>query len=367
MKPLNWFTALMFFGVLQGSVLIIAINQLPKRNKVANRILSIFILFIIFTLLWRMNKVLGTVTLMGVIQDILLFSYGPLFYFYTKSLLTTEKITFKKWRTHLLPTLLYIVLLIPMLYAPKFWFFLFMLTAVLAVVHSTTYLVKSYQLIIIYKKKTSSNGASLKYLQTILVLLSICLIAALYALILYLLKLPYHLTFFNYHVSGIVASFVTCALGYFAILSPEIFRLPADEMMPPSLPVTIKKPTKKAIKQPDLQTWKNKLEQVMETSQLYLNPELTLSDLAQEMQMDKVLTSRVIHEGFELNFYDFINTYRIEHFVKLSQDKNYQHYTSLALAYESGFNAKSTFHKVFKRIKAATPTAYLKSLNHTDC
>ena len=59
-------------------------------------------------------------------------------------------------------------------------------------------------------------------------------------------------------------------------------------------------------------------------SQPHLEPKLSLHELAELMELEKTTLSRVIHEGFELNFYDFINTYRVEHFITLSQNDKYQ-------------------------------------------
>ncbi|OJJ14703.1 hypothetical protein BKI52_41435 [marine bacterium AO1-C] len=121
--------------------------------------------------------------------------------------------------------------------------------------------------------------------------------------------------------------------------------------------------TKQYFNPKELLAWKVKLEEVMIDSKPYLNPTLTLADLATILQTDNLTTSRIIHEGFQLCFYDFINTYRIEHFVQLSKSENYQYYTTLGLAYEAGFNAKSTFYKVFKKLKNTTPAMYLKLIH----
>ena len=369
MESLSWFKILMLFGTLQGGILLVVINRLPRRHKIANRVLSVVLLLIVFNLFWQMQKVEGQVNLIGVIQDILFFLYGPFFYFYIRALLASETINYKKWLLHLLPSLVYIVLLFFMLHAPKYWYFSWMFTATSAVVHSTIYLVKSYQILTIYRKKTYNTFPHLQYLQTIIILAFVCLLAALYALVLYTFNLSYHLSFFDYHMSGIAASFTIYTLAYFAVLSPEIFTLPAEEIKPDTV-LARNQPALSESKfyftQEELQTWKTKLEDLMQVSKPFLNPTLTLDSLAKSLEIDKLTVSRIIYEGFQLRFYDFINAYRINYFVQLSQDQQYQHYTTLALAYEAGFNAKSTFHKAFKKIKNTTPTAYLKSLNQNQ-
>ncbi len=138
------------------------------------------------------------------------------------------------------------------------------------------------------------------------------------------------------------------------------FSNPPTQVQPhqPETPIRTQFFTREAI-----QMWKAKLENVMKVSQPHLNPKLSVADLAHLLQTDPLTTSRIIHEGFQLSFYDFINTYRLEHLVQLSRDENYQHHTILSLAYEAGFNAKSTFYKVCKKLKNMTPVAYLKLVN----
>jgi len=367
MGSIDLFAAFMLFSVVQGALLTIAINRLPQRNKVANRVLSVFIFLISFTLIWRIVKPSGLMQfVMGVIQDIVVFLYGPVFYLYVQILLTTSHPPFKKWRKHLIPAVVYLCVLPPMFYVRSFWVYIYTTTAFLAIVHSGYYLIKSYQLIQNFRKKNIEKRLYPRYLQTIITLAGLCLLMSFYSTVLYVFNLPtYRLEFFNYNVAWGILAFITYALGYFAMFAPEIFKVLKEEVAPSILfskEPKKKELQKKKLQEEDLAHWKNKLTQLMQSEQPYLNPKLTLAELSELMTLDKLLVSQVIHEGFQLNFHDYVNTYRIEHFVLLSQDEAFKHYTLLALAYEVGFNAKSTFHKAFKRLKNASPKAYLDSV-----
>jgi AraC-like DNA-binding protein len=114
---------------------------------------------------------------------------------------------------------------------------------------------------------------------------------------------------------------------------------------------------------PDLTRWADKLKQHMETERPYLAPELTLSELASQLRTNTSLLSRVINTCFGQNFNDFINGYRIAEAERKLQDPRFQHYTLLAVALESGFNSKSTFNRVFKKLKSATPSEVAARLN----
>ncbi len=376
MESLNWFKLLMLFGVLQGGLLIAIVNRIPNRHKSANKILSIFIVLIIINSSWEIWKVPDKVTVMDGVRNIFFFLYGPFFYFYVRSLLTKFVVGQQKWFIHSIPALTYTVLLIFMGTDPEFWYSYWMFTTVFVLIHGMSYLIKSYLLIRKHQNKILNFYPHLKFLQAITTVAGICILTALGALLVFISDLSYYVTLFNHYISGVIGSLVIYSLAYFAVRSPEVFKYyPVEEeqetqedhksSIPASLPAIAKESfavEKVCLDDEELQLWKSKLEEIMIISKPFLNPALTLDDLAEAMQTDKLLTSRVIREGFQVHFYDFVNSYRVEHFVELSKNKKYQHYTTLALAYEAGFNAKSTFHKVFKKLKKTTPTAYLKGL-----
>ncbi|HAS45601.1 MAG TPA: hypothetical protein DCS93_34275 [Microscillaceae bacterium] len=362
MGSLQIFQALMIFGVVQGGILVLAINRLPQKHMLANRVLSIFVLLISVTLLWRITRPGGLLKqIIGIIQDEIIFLYGPVFYLYAQVLLTNIHFSFKQWRIHLLPAVLYLVFQPLMYYNKAFWspFFAFIILAAFG--HSTIYLFKSYRLVVNFKRKSADKRTYINYLQFIIGLLLLCLILGTLTVIAYYLNLPYEFKYYNYDVVWISVSFITFALGYFAMFSPEIFRLPPKEILPANILAKKRTTPRKIIPAEQMDRWKIQLEQWMKNERPYLDPKLTLPELATQLQMDKNQVSQIIHEGFHLNFYDFINVYRVEHFITLSQDKNYQHYTLLGLAFEVGFNSKSTFHKAFKKVKNTTPKVFLNS------
>ncbi|MBC7935667.1 MAG: AraC family transcriptional regulator [Rhizobacter sp.] len=72
--------------------------------------------------------------------------------------------------------------------------------------------------------------------------------------------------------------------------------------------------------------------------------------------------SKIINEQFGKNFFDYINAYRVGYFIQLAQKPASDQYTILSLAFESGFNSKSTFNHSFKKMTDKTPSQYLKEL-----
>jgi AraC-like DNA-binding protein len=109
----------------------------------------------------------------------------------------------------------------------------------------------------------------------------------------------------------------------------------------------------------DLTMWKNKVLKIIETEKPYLNPELTLSELAEKLRTNTSILSQVINAGFNKNFNDFVNEYRVEAFKQKAQSPDFQHLTLLAIAYECGFNSKTTFNRAFKKVTNLMPSEFI--------
>ncbi|MDW7691758.1 helix-turn-helix domain-containing protein [Flammeovirgaceae bacterium SG7u.111] len=94
----------------------------------------------------------------------------------------------------------------------------------------------------------------------------------------------------------------------------------------------------------------------------YLDPFLTLRTLAEQIDIHPNQLSWLLNENMGKNFNEFINSYRVEEFKKLSQDPKKSHITLMGLAYESGFNSKTVFNTYFKKETGLTPKQFLKSI-----
>ena len=90
---------------------------------------------------------------------------------------------------------------------------------------------------------------------------------------------------------------------------------------------------------------------------VYLNPKLTLAELANTLNTSANNLSQVINQYEKVNFFDFVNTFRIEEFKQ--QAKKNPHFSILALALEAGFNSKSSFNSLFKKHTGQTPSQFL--------
>ncbi|MEM8508760.1 MAG: helix-turn-helix domain-containing protein [Bacteroidota bacterium] len=102
--------------------------------------------------------------------------------------------------------------------------------------------------------------------------------------------------------------------------------------------------------------------QLMKTATPYLEKELTLYTLAEQLGVQSNHLSQVINSLEGKNFFDFINTYRVESAKEKIRDGNCQKLTLLGIAFDSGFNSKASFNRAFKKVTGQTPTEYRRSL-----
>ncbi len=95
----------------------------------------------------------------------------------------------------------------------------------------------------------------------------------------------------------------------------------------------------------------------MDSNKPYLKSDLKISELADSLTVPYYQLSQLINDEFLVNFYDFINKYRVEEAKKLLIEDT-RNYKILAIAYEVGFNSKATFNRVFKKFTDLTPSEF---------
>lgn len=103
------------------------------------------------------------------------------------------------------------------------------------------------------------------------------------------------------------------------------------------------------------------LKRVMQADQCYKNPELSLDELANILAVLPNHLSQVINSKEKRNFYDYINQLRIEHFIAILSLPDNKKFTLLSLAYEAGFNSKTSFNRNFKKATGLTPSQYVEN------
>ena len=100
------------------------------------------------------------------------------------------------------------------------------------------------------------------------------------------------------------------------------------------------------------------LKNVVKANRYYEDPELSLGSLAAKLELTTHELSRIINQGLKKSFNDFINEYRVAEVKRKMQDPAYNHMNLIGVAYESGFNSKTTFNRAFKQLTGKNPVDY---------
>jgi AraC-like DNA-binding protein len=97
---------------------------------------------------------------------------------------------------------------------------------------------------------------------------------------------------------------------------------------------------------------------IMVNKKPYLNSELSLSGLADILNTTTHRLSFVINTTMEMNYFDFINSYRVKEAMNLLQTAQEIDSKIIAIAFDSGFNNRTSFHLAFKKVTGLTPKEY---------
>lgn len=155
-------------------------------------------------------------------------------------------------------------------------------------------------------------------------------------------------------------------IAYHALRQKEVFPLNKkhreeiitieDENTNESSPTT----KRKLLEDKELFRLKSNLDLLMKEKKLYLDHDINVASLAEEMNITSHQLSYIINTGYNQNFFNFINGYRIKKAKTLLLDKSADTLTMLGIAYESGFSSKTAFNTTFKKLTNQTPTEFKK-------
>ncbi len=162
---------------------------------------------------------------------------------------------------------------------------------------------------------------------------------------------------------GVVVAYVI-TLGYFGIKQVGIFTQPSTEL-PTSISFgtdasTKPKYQKSGLDEASADRIHRALTQLMSATKRFTDPELTLAELAKDLNVHPNHLSQVINTIEKKTFFDYINALRVEEFKRVAALPESQRFTLLGLAHNCGFNSKTSFNRNFKQATGKSPTEYLR-------
>ena len=245
--------------------------------------------------------------------------------------------------------------------------------AVLSHTHGPAYLVWSLYVLRKHSKKLQNNfsfreGIDFKWLHNVLFGLGVVWFIVLVAGILEYLS-GGKLRSLGDDAIFIAVTLVVFFLGYFGIKQRAIYdQIPADlhlvesNSTPDGSQKEHKRYERSGLKKEEAEKYIKELLQYMEDKEPWLNSKLNLKDVADHLNLSVHHLSQIINEQLGKTFFDFVNEYRVKEVKKLIEESKHEQFTLLAIAHQSGFNSKSSFNSIFKRLTKVTPSEYIKSL-----
>lgn len=369
-----------FLGAAQGMLLSLLIYQ-KHRQLYANRFLAILMLVISLILFYMLYNDLAFYEYFPYLLKLPLafaFTAGPLIFLYTKYL-THPKLRFKRTEfLHFVPALLFALQTIPNFWTdPNILINNHKMTEeVLAPgaylllnwgisLHALIYISLSLHFIFIYRKSlnnyfTNVEKIKLDWLRNLIFMFMGGIFVFIIEII--FVQLGSELSE-NFSFTSLFTGVFVYTLGYMGLLRSEVLtESHYEDILPENYDElnSDSKYKKSGLTSEKADEYLERLSNAVERDELYRKSELTLNDLAIRIDISTHNLSEVINTKLNLNFFEFINRFRVEAIKNDLIDPQKAHYKILSLAYDAGFNSKTSFNTIFKKQTKMTPSEYRK-------
>lgn len=164
-----------------------------------------------------------------------------------------------------------------------------------------------------------------------------------------------------------------CFLGYKGMFQSHILlpgflaaaNVPAHIKIASQDEIESEKPVKQldSFSSEEIEVLKIRLNELLVTKKPYLNDRLSLTEMAEELAITDKKLSELLNQHLNTNFYNFINSFRVAEVKEKLAEDAYRKYTLLSIAYDCGFQSKTSFNRVFKQKTGMSPSKYRESLN----
>ena len=381
--------------ITQGAFLVFALLTSKHSNKTANYLLSglivLFSYYALVKILSNTNEILQYPHLIRTYRPIFILAC-PVIYFYCKALTTPGFIFTYKDSLHLIPCGMYTLIMLPFFFSDpatkvaSLSLQPFTLSWVIErsffVIVFFFYFGLSYRTIRHHQQHikdifSSLEKVKLDWLRNLLLAFGVIWVTAL----LRFLSAYGNVGYENKFIVPFLLCLAIFLIGWYALRQSEIFSdrrdmlirendrksMPLDSSMGKNhqkQPAKFKQQPKyeySSLSKRDIARHKDNLIKYLEREKPYTDSDLKLQNLADHLGIPSYQLSQIINTELQQNFYDLINSFRIAEAKQRLIDPANQNFTILAVAYDIGFNSKSTFNAAFKKYTQMTPSQFKKS------
>lgn len=364
---LDTWTIIFLIAALHGFVLAVLFYRKKEGNRTSNILLSILLALFSLTLVdyvayWTGYQMVYPHLIR--MSNSFTFLFGPVLYLYVISILKPEQLSKKKQLIHFIPFLGLLIVdspfyilsaetkiqLIEAARASGEVSSRAMIIASLKILHLSCYSILILMMVKYegFRERIKAQEIT-KYSKQWLTIISYCFIGftlsytSYYVLINTIdFKIEY-----DYMISFAMTGFIF-TVGYLGYINPDLI---ADQEVKP-------KYDNSNLTDEEAEEYLQKLLQVMESHKLYKDGDIRLNDLAERLDIASHHLSQVINDKLGQNFFEFINSYRVREARDLLKDPGNRNLTILHVAFESGFNNKTSFNRAFKEKIGTTPSKF---------
>ncbi|MFT7899162.1 helix-turn-helix domain-containing protein [Tenacibaculum ascidiaceicola] len=356
---------LVYFGLLQSVFLIMIYFLSAKRGKNINKYMLILIIIVSIGLI---GKVIHSLGVYGKNFRFIAFSefsallFGPTIYLFTQSILHKAKFTYSDLR-HYIPGIIYSLFIVIYFMIPsdviissriktgELQRVIYMCHAVGLSVN-IIYWYLGLKVFLNFEKQIKNEASfevHFRFLRSFLFLIGFGLLVWVVLFVTSFLGFPMlerNARPYIWMLLVLIILFIT----YYLMLQPEVLR---------SIPeVKTKKYQQSKLSFKDMERLKLQLDKLMLEKKPYLNNKLLKTELAELLGVNSPELARLLNENVGMNFFEYVNYYRIKEFVNLAKTEKGKQLTFYGLAQEAGFNSKTTFNKSFKKLMGVSPSVY---------
>lgn len=365
---LDIFSIVNFVGVGQAVFWAIALLGIKRHNKTANRMLAglLFALAVgVASETLYTTQYILQIPHFTQLATPLMFLYPPLVFLYVKAL-TSAEFALKRNLSHFVPFLVSTFYFLPVYFLTREEKLELLqqgdgalrseaaVISVLILIIELAYIAGTLNLLRNHASKVRNSYStldqiSLHWLRN--VIFGFMIVTVLY----------FFFSFTNWTsvAKSIVPASVTVfvyVLGYQAIRQPEVFIQPQSGY---------RKYQKSGLTEERAGAYLQKVVRFMEREKPYLDANLTLQELAGRVSISLNHLSQLLNERLNQTFFDFVNSYRVQEAKRELCNPAKAHLTILAIAYDVGFNSKSSFNSAFKKHTGITPSEFKRRLKTT--
>lgn len=359
----QWLEIALYPGCIQGFFLSYLLWRKKEANSQAIRYFMALLLTISILMLLRVTyqpaffKQFAEIILL---PDVILFLTGPFIYLFTRSLLRLAPLPPKRLYPHFIPATIHVFVVNSFLglhikgilhyLTIRQVFMGFNGIELASMVSFGIYTAVSLHLYYRYRAEFYDKYAAPLVGRFLRTFFMVCFVLLGFWLAGFLFKVIK-----GHHDYNVYTLFWVMVVASIYFLAYKIWSTPAVLELPSVLNEEEEDPT---TTDPIPEATIQSLLDYMEDEKSFLNPEIKIGDLAEALDITKHYLSRVINQGCNKNFFDFINGYRVQEFIQLRKNERFKHMNTLELAYQSGFNSKSAFNRAFLKETGHNPRTY---------